>query len=68
MYLVDRYTLFREMGVPTVRQSYSVVKRMTPDGERTDRLGVYLLTEVRSPSLRGLRLLCCCWLFSLFDD
>ena len=40
------YQLFREMGVPTVRQAYSVVQRVNADGSRTDRLGVYLLTEV----------------------
>jgi hypothetical protein len=40
------YSLFREMGVPTVRQTYSVVKRVQSDGSRTDRLGVYVLTEV----------------------
>ena len=40
------YSLFREMGVPTVRQTYATVTRTGAGSIGTDHLGVHLLTDV----------------------
>ena len=40
------YSLFREFGVPTVRQTYCTVKRVGAEGDEGDHLGVHILTEV----------------------
>ena len=40
------YALFRESGIPTVRQTYSTVKRVSEAGGAGDHLGVHIVTEV----------------------
>ena len=40
------YSLFRESGIPTVRQTYSTLKRVATAGGAGNHLGIHIMTEV----------------------